>query len=253
MGLIPEITCRRCGNKYSGLKTRCPKCGAPRASQTTRTAATTASAAEGSAAYARAEVNGRWQLIFAGILAAAVILAVVVLVASGSGTSAGSATTGTSGSATTDATGVTVSDTYLPSPSPSAEPTPVGTEAPAITSIGLIFGDKEQTDITISNAGELQLQFAARTYPVNAGVTVEWSSDNESILTVDQTGLVTVVGADPEKVIHATITAKCGDVSASCIIYVPYYQASYLTNNAYAGAAAAATETPATTATSTPG
>ena len=46
MGLIPEITCQRCGFKFSGLKTRCPKCGAPRAHQTTRAAATTASATD---------------------------------------------------------------------------------------------------------------------------------------------------------------------------------------------------------------
>ena len=28
MAVIPEITCRRCGSKYSGLRNRCPKCGA---------------------------------------------------------------------------------------------------------------------------------------------------------------------------------------------------------------------------------
>ena len=28
MAIIPEITCRRCGSKYSGLRNRCPKCGA---------------------------------------------------------------------------------------------------------------------------------------------------------------------------------------------------------------------------------
>ena len=28
MGFIPEITCRRCGNKYSAIHSRCPSCGA---------------------------------------------------------------------------------------------------------------------------------------------------------------------------------------------------------------------------------
>ena len=28
MGFIPEITCRRCGNKYSAIRGRCPSCGA---------------------------------------------------------------------------------------------------------------------------------------------------------------------------------------------------------------------------------
>ena len=29
MGFIPETTCRRCGQKYSGLRNRCPNCGTP--------------------------------------------------------------------------------------------------------------------------------------------------------------------------------------------------------------------------------
>ena len=47
MGFIPETTCRRCGQKYSGLRNRCPNCGTPRQNQPNRVPHTTASRAEG--------------------------------------------------------------------------------------------------------------------------------------------------------------------------------------------------------------
>jgi len=78
MGFIPENTCRRCGTKYPGMRTRCPKCGAPRTNQPTRVPPTTASVTPDTAAYDRAAGNMRWQFIFGGILLVALILAVVV-------------------------------------------------------------------------------------------------------------------------------------------------------------------------------
>ena len=45
MGFIPETTCRRCGQKYSGLRNRCPNCGTPRQNQPNRVPHTTLPAA----------------------------------------------------------------------------------------------------------------------------------------------------------------------------------------------------------------
>ena len=57
MGFIPENTCRRCGTKFPGMRTRCPKCGAPRTNQPTRVPPTTASVTPDTAAYDRAGGN----------------------------------------------------------------------------------------------------------------------------------------------------------------------------------------------------
>ena len=83
MGFIPETTCRRCGQKYSGLRNRCPNCGTLRQNQPNRVPNTTASATPNTAASRRAGTDIRWQLIFGGILLVAVILAVVVLIVGG--------------------------------------------------------------------------------------------------------------------------------------------------------------------------
>ena len=88
----------------------------------------------------------------------------------------------------------------------------------------------------MSNAGEISIQLECRTFPQNADAVIEWSSSDENILIVDDTGLVTIVGVDPGYSVSATITAKVGDLSANVIIRVPYYQAAYLTDNRYLNA-----------------
>ena len=80
MSMIPEVQCRRCGQSFSALRTRCPNCGTRRVMQSGRTPAPTPGTVKGTASYDRAETNTRWQLIFGLILVVAVILAVIVMV-----------------------------------------------------------------------------------------------------------------------------------------------------------------------------
>ena len=80
MSVIPQVKCRRCGESFSALRSRCPNCGTRRVSQSGRTPAPTPSTVKGTAAYERAETNTRWQMIFGLILVVAVILAVIVMV-----------------------------------------------------------------------------------------------------------------------------------------------------------------------------
>ena len=72
MGMIPEVNCRRCGETFSSLRSRCPNCGTPRQNQPNRVPHTTASATPNTAASRRAGADIRWQLIFGGILLIAV-------------------------------------------------------------------------------------------------------------------------------------------------------------------------------------
>ena len=74
MSLIPEVKCRRCGESFSSLRSRCPNCGTRRVSQSGRTPAATPGTVRGTEAYERAAVNTKWQLIFGLILILAIFI-----------------------------------------------------------------------------------------------------------------------------------------------------------------------------------
>lgn len=235
MGFIPEITCRRCGTKYSGLRNRCPQCGAPRMNQPTRVPPTTASVTPNSAASGRSAVNVRWQFIFGAILVAAVILAVIVLIVSGGGKSPASkpGTSYTPPGQTQQSVGYTTAD--LPTPSPSPDPTPEASPTSAIENMSIAFLNKsvKNHDLTLTNAGELTIDLDLNVYPQQENAVVTWKSSNEKILTVDERGIVKVVGVSPNFTTHAVITAECCGVTDYVVIYIPAFQASYLTENLY--------------------
>lgn len=240
MGFIPEITCRRCGQKYSGLRSRCPSCGTPRPNQPTRVPNTTASATPSTAASRRAGMDIRWQFIFGGILLLAVILAVIVLIASGGSSGSSSSSSVSSNKASSSSSGqssgsaIVYSAADLPTPSPSPEPTPEASPTPAFETMGIIFNNNTLgTDASFTNAGELSIDLDVSVYPAQDNLEVTWTSTNEKILTVDENGVVTVVGASPNMMVHATIIAECCGVQRYITFYVPAYQAAYLTENLF--------------------
>ena len=231
MAVIPEITCRRCGSKYSGLRSRCPKCGAPRINQPTRVPPTTAAATPQTAANGRAAVNIRWQFVFGAVLLLALILAVVVLVNGGGGSSSSSKPAG-SGSAVTLA--YIAAD--LPTPSPSPAPTPDASPTPVIESMAITFLNRTITNhsMTLTNAGEIfDIDLDVTTYPASEGLPVTWRSTNEKIITVNERGFINVVGASPNRTVHAGIIVECGGLEDYVTVYVPAFQAAYLKENLY--------------------
>ena len=233
MGFIPEITCRRCGQKYSGLRNRCPNCGTPRQNQPTRVPYTTASATPNTAASRRAGMDIRWQLIFGGILLLALILAVIVL-AAGGGKDSGSSTNRPSVTANPGSQ-IVYSAADLPTPSPSPDPTPEASPTPSIEQMAIAFLNNSVKDhsLTLTNAGEITIDLDLNIFPNQENPAVVWRSSNETILTVDDRGIVTVVGASPNMTVHATIIAEFGGLQDYVTIYVPAYQAAYLTENLY--------------------
>ena len=224
MGFIPEITCRRCGNKYSAIHSRCPSCGAPRKQPTAsarpaagasgapaqdQTGAPAARPSSGKASGGKAAAlfnsNTKWQFIFGCILIVLVIVAVIVLISASLGPASKPVPTPTP----------TVEVTPPPTPSPTPTPTPEPTIP--VTSISITFLGSPLKEFT-QRIGADPLQLKAEVYPVEAVTTakLEWRSSDESIITVDETGLVTAVGPG-----WAEVIAECGGVAASCKVWVP--------------------------------
>ena len=173
MSVIPQVKCRRCGESFSALRSRCPNCGTRRVTQSGRTPAPTSSQVKGTAAYERAETNTRWQLIFGLILVVAVILAVIVMVSTSlNGQDGGSK--------------VTAPPTEAPSATPiyvvEEPPTPPPTPTPTVSEIKIFFFEKELTEFTM-HEGDEPLTIKAQVYPIEdfSDAKLKWSVDDESV------------------------------------------------------------------------
>ncbi len=174
MSMIPEVKCRRCGETFSSMRSRCPNCGTRRVSQSGRTPGTTPGTVKGTASYERAETNTKWQMIFGLILVVAVILAVIVMVS----TSLNGIDTGV-GSKVTQAVATEAIPTVEAAPTPSPTPTPT------VENIELYnFTNKITSDFTM-HLGDAPVELKAQVYPLDiTGVTVTWTSGDESVLTI---------------------------------------------------------------------
>ena len=216
MGFIPQITCRHCGNKFSAIHSRCPSCGTPR-KQTSAKAPAPADNAETPAAEPTKRRSGsgktvplfhsntKWQFLFGCILIVLVIVAVIILISASLGPA----------SKPVETPDPTVEVTTPPPATPSPTPTPAPTIP--VTSVSISFLGSPLKEFTLRTTND-PLQLKADVYPVEAVTTakLEWRSSDETIVTVDETGLVTAVGPG-----WAEIIAECGGVAASCKVWVP--------------------------------
>ena len=92
---------------------------------------------------------------------------------------------------------------------PTATPAPT----PTVTDVEITYYGEEKTDFSMNVGASTQLMASVHPWDVTAEVT--WSISDETVATVDDTGLVTGVGAGT-----ATITAESFGVSATCIVRV---------------------------------
>ncbi len=179
MPMIPEVKCRRCGETFSSLRSRCPNCGTRRVTQSGRTPGPTPGTVKGTAAYERAETNTKWQIIFGLILVAAVILAVIVMVTS-------SLEGADVKQQTTSITPPTVTE-YVPVIE--AAPTPEPTPTPNVEGLRVMFYTTEiQNDFTIWVGESEEIDLTVQVMPLTLqGLKVDWESGNPDILKVEKT------------------------------------------------------------------
>ena len=179
MSLIPEVKCRRCGERFSSLRSRCPNCGTRRVAQSSRTPGATPGTVSGTASYERAGANTRWQMIFGLILVVAVILAVIVMVST--------SLNGTDVSVKPNKPAA-VEPTVAPeAPVVEPVPTPTPTPPPTVEVLQIRYGDDEKDDITMP-PGQI-LTFNAYVSPLTITDKVKWSIDDPDeeyfVITVD--------------------------------------------------------------------
>ncbi len=212
MSMIPEVKCRRCGETFSALRSRCPNCGTRRVAQSGRTPGTTPGTVKGTASYERAETNTKWQMIFGLILVVAVILAVIVMV-----------TTSLKNPVNGDKPKVSPTPPQeISTPPIEAPPTTPPPETPPIESLGVYYFTKQVDleDQYPSQAVDEEIKYQAKAFPMTiTGLEYKWSTDSDALeLTPEDGGYCTI------KRIKATtggdkVTVECGGKTTSFLIY----------------------------------
>ena len=199
MGFIPQVTCRRCGTKFSAMRHRCPACGTRRVKNSSRAPGTTPGTVKGTPAAKAANENRKWQLIFGAILIVAIIVALIVMIS----ISLKNADNPNAPSMPTTPPEVSA----MPTPTPTPTPTP------------------EVTELSINYAGNPLTEFACRVgdsvsltgshFPLTVAAEYEWSVADEGVATVSEDGTVRGVGPGT-----TTVTLTCYGKTATCTVYV---------------------------------
>lgn len=213
MNIIPQVTCRRCGEKFSALRSRCPNCSTRRVSQSRRNPNPTPSTVNGTPSYDRAVANTKWQLIFGLILVVAVILAVIVMVST-SLDNEGTPATKTPATSSISDLPTTPIQPQIETPTP-----PPATPTPEVKTVDIYYYTQKKEEFTMA-VGDEPLPLTAVPYPLTAASTddIVWSVDDESIATVTKTEggcEVTAVGVGT-----TNLRATCFGVEAVCIVRV---------------------------------
>ena len=218
MSVIPEVKCRRCGQSFSALRSRCPNCGTRRVAQSGRTPAATPGTVKGTAAYERAETNTKWQMIFGLILVVAVILAVIVMVTVRPD---GLDNPGTTGQGTITA------PTPTPAPDPNQQtiiaqpPTPSPTPIPVPESVKVFFFEDEKDEFTEKVGEAVKLKAVA--YPVDQfpNASFKWSVNDESVikLTISEDTKECEVLCLKHQPGGVTLTVECNGVKKDVKVY----------------------------------
>jgi len=216
VSIIAEVKCARCDRKYSGVRSRCPYCGARRI---------------GRGKYSEENDDSKGKMLVGILILAVLVVAVVVLLVmtdkpEDSSLAAGSET----GEQASDMPGsglsgeddiITMPGTSMDDPStpPPNSETPPETTTVEVQSVIITYANVKKTDFT-EHIG-IKVPLKAKVEPPGIEVDIEWTSSNTDIFEVvpkDVNGnAADVIGKAKG---DATLTVRAGDVEATCIVRI---------------------------------
>ena len=219
MSVIAEVKCARCDRKYSGLRSKCPYCGARRI---------------GRGKYAEEADNSKGKMLVGVLIMAVLVVAAGVLLFTTPkddplpdiprpGNSSESSPPPTS----TDPSGGIFSmpgASIEPSKAPDDEDvdeTPSPSPSSEVTLVQITYSNRSTSDFT-AGIGE-RVPLRARIEPATASIDedIEWTSSDTSVFNVVKTNTegtnATVTGIG---VGTATLTVTVGGQEATCIVRV---------------------------------
>lgn len=212
MGIISDVKCGRCDRRYSGLRARCPYCGARRGKR---------------GKHANDSDNSKGKLIIGVLLILVLMVAVVILVVTSTSKTAEqpdekpdesqqhytddddvSSVQGTPGNLPPETDEPAEGD----EPAADAPQEPVQ-EEPKVTAVSILSFGTPTSDFTVNVGDKVNLSY--RTDPEGLGTDVEWKTSDENVFVILQTGELTAIGSGT-----ATLTLTVDGVTAECIVRV---------------------------------
>jgi len=218
MSIISEVKCARCDRNYSGVRSRCPYCGARRI---------------GSGKYSEGGDNSKGKMLIGVlILAVLVVAAAVLLFTTQRPEEEPSPIVEISDTPSSELPDDT-DNTSLPGIAPSVEPSESPTESepvetstppPKVESVVITYSGVVKTDFTGVVAEKVPLRVKVEPAGVEFDEKIVWKSSDTTVFEVVEDNLdgtaatVIIVGSGSAK--SALLTVSIGGVEAECVVRV---------------------------------
>lgn len=218
MSIISEVKCARCDRKYSGVRSRCPYCGARRI---------------GRGKYSEDSDNSKGKMLIGVLIMGVLVVAVSVLlfttpkpVATNPDSPSLEAPEGSlppDDEGNKSVEGNNPVETPTPTPTPSIDDLPnttdddSGQSETTVQKVTITYANKEKHDMTVKVGETVTLR--VRIDPVGVDEEIIWTSSNRNVFEVVATSAegtqakVTGIGKG-----SATLTVSVGGVEDTCIV-----------------------------------
>jgi len=211
MSIVSEVKCARCDRRYSGVRSRCPYCGARRI---------------GRGKYSEEPDNSKGKMLIGVMIMGVLVVAVGVLLFTAPKPQPEPETPPESSEPTggipDDEANISVTGIIpvMPSPDDDEESDDLDVPpAPTVQSVMITYGGKENNDFS-ANVGD-KVTLKAKIEPLGVEETVLWSSSDPSIFEVVATNaegtqaVVTGIGKG-----NGVVTVSVGGVEDTCIVRI---------------------------------
>ena len=217
MGIISEVKCSRCDRQYSGVRSRCPYCGARRI---------------GRGKYSEEGNDAKGKMLVGILIMVVLVVASAVLLAitpnENPQDEIGSDILETETSGLGDESGnIKVTNEETPeetSPTETEEETPTATTPVPIQSVTITYAGSQTVDFSEPRGREIPLVVKIEPAGAEFNEEIEWISSDITVFevvktTVDGThALVTIIGSSGQKA--AVLTVRVGGIEAKCDVRV---------------------------------
>jgi len=204
MAIVNEIKCARCDRKYSGVRSRCPYCGARRI---------------GRGKYSEDSENSKGKMLISVLILAVFLVAAGILLFSTppDADAIDNDTSISSDEEEEEDALLSLNPEPTPTPTPTPEPVPI---APLeVVSVTITYDGNPRTEFT-AKIGEV-VPLRVRVEPPGIEVDIDWSSSDEEVFDVVPVDIgrvgVNVTGKGEGT---ATLTVVVGNMEATCTVRV---------------------------------